>query len=64
MVAGGSNPQASTSQNGSGQTDGAKVPDDISAFYEKMDADEEDDMELKAVSVEINQDMLESLQKR
>lgn len=66
-----STPQPGTSQNG--QTENGeqqqpqeeeKVPDDIFDFYEKMDRDDEDDMELKTVSFEINQDNLESLQKR
>ena len=40
------------------------VPDDIFDFYEKMDRDEDDEADVKSVSFEINQDMLESLQKR
>ncbi len=39
-----------------------KVPDDIFDFYEKMDMEDEDDLELKTVSFEINQDKLETLQ--
>ena len=41
-----------------------KVPKDIFDFYEKMDRDEDDETELQTVSFEINQKMLEILQKR
>lgn len=41
----------------------ANVPEDICAFYEKMDHDDEE-TELQTVSFEINQDHLEKLQKR
>ena len=44
--------------------DKCKVPKDIFDFYEKMDRDEDDEMELQTVSFEINQDSLEKLQKR
>lgn len=47
-----------------GGTDSSKVPKDIFDFYEKMDRDEDDEMELQTVSFEINQDCLEKLQKR
>ena len=62
--------KAGTSQDGGGNGDnqngaeGTAVPDDICDFYERMDRDDEDDAELKTVSFEINQDNLESLQKR
>ena len=39
------------------------MPDDIFDFYEKMDRDE-DEVDFKTVSIEINQEHLESLQKR
>ena len=44
-------------------TDKANVPEDIYAFYEKMDHDD-DETELQTVSFEISQDKLEPLQKR
>ena len=40
------------------------VPDDIYSYYEKIDQDDEEETELKTVSFEINQDYLETLQKR
>jgi len=43
--------------------DDDKVPEDIFAFYEKMDHDD-DETELQTVSFEINQEHLELLQKR
>jgi DNA excision repair protein ERCC-3 len=42
----------------------SSVPEDIFDFYEKMDRDEDDETELQTVSFEINQDCLETLQKR
>jgi DNA excision repair protein ERCC-3 len=40
------------------------VPSDIFDFYEKMDKEDDEETELKTVSVEISQDHLETLQKR
>ncbi|KAK2182166.1 hypothetical protein NP493_364g02050 [Ridgeia piscesae] len=40
------------------------VPDDICNYYEKMDRDDEDEIDTKTVSFEINQQHLETLQKR
>lgn len=42
------------------------VPDDITNFYDKMDKDEEEeeDMSLETVSFEVNQEKIETLQKR
>ncbi|KAF2895645.1 hypothetical protein ILUMI_10534 [Ignelater luminosus] len=48
------------------QTQETEVPDDITNFYEKMDNEEEDEEELslKTVSFEVNQEKIEVLQKR
>lgn len=40
------------------------VPDDISAYYEKMEKDEDDVEDSQTVSFEVNQDHIEVLQKR
>ncbi len=40
------------------------VPDDIYSYYEKIDQDDDEETELKTVSFEIDQDHLETLQKR
>lgn len=47
----------------------AKVPDDITSFYSKMDEDDEEDagegaLTIKTVSFEVDQEKLETLQKR
>ena len=42
----------------------ADVPEDICNYYDKMDRDDEDEIDTKTVSFEINQHQLESLQKR
>lgn len=42
----------------------ASVPDDITAFYEKMEKDEDDVEDSQTVSFEVNQDYIEKLQKR
>ncbi|XP_050044010.1 general transcription and DNA repair factor IIH helicase/translocase subunit XPB [Dermacentor andersoni] len=42
----------------------ASVPDDITAFYEKMEKDEDDIEDSQTVSFEVNQDHIEKLQKR
>ncbi|XP_013418699.1 general transcription and DNA repair factor IIH helicase subunit XPB-like [Lingula anatina] len=59
-------PSAGTSaENGGGDKSEAKVPEDIFDFYDKMDREEEEDGEdMKIVSFEVNQDMIETLQKR
>jgi hypothetical protein len=44
-------------------SENVNVPEDICAFYERMDHDDEE-TELQTVSFEINQDYLEQLQKR
>lgn len=58
----------SASQNESstnaGEQEGKQVPEDIFDFYEKMDKEEEEETELKTVSCEINQEYLETLQRR
>ncbi|CAN7997118.1 unnamed protein product, partial [Ixodes hexagonus] len=40
------------------------VPDDITAYYEKMEKDEDDIEDTQTVSFEVNQDHIEVLQKR
>lgn len=59
---GSSHPQPGTSTDVP-NTD-TSVPDDIFDFYEKMDRDDDDDDSLKVVSFEIDQNHLETLQKR
>jgi DNA excision repair protein ERCC-3 len=57
-----------TATNGDGNV--AAVPDDISSFYQKLDAEDDDDEEgggkstVKTVSFEVDQEKLETLQKR
>ncbi|ELU17809.1 hypothetical protein CAPTEDRAFT_153297 [Capitella teleta] len=61
------NQKANETQNGEGTSTEQKenpVPDDIFDFYEKMDKEDEEETELKTVSCEINQEHLETLQKR
>ena len=56
----------------SGTNGDALVPDDISTFYQKLDAEDDDDEEggeggkntIKTVSFEVDQEKLETLQKR
>ncbi|KAM9775443.1 general transcription and DNA repair factor IIH helicase subunit XPB [Syngnathus typhle] len=56
---------ASTSQQpGDGQTSDQQVPEDIFSYYEQMDKEEEEEEETQTVSFEIQQDMIEALQKR
>ncbi|XP_049605485.1 general transcription and DNA repair factor IIH helicase/translocase subunit XPB [Syngnathus scovelli] len=56
---------ASTSQQPSdGQTSDQQVPEDIFSYYEQMDKEEEEEEETQTVSFEIQQDMIEALQKR
>lgn len=61
-------PGTSTGEDGGdSQPGGSKqVPDDISNFYEKLDKDEDDDEDtsLQTVSFEVNQEKIESIQKR
>lgn len=49
-----------------GQTAKDVVPDDITNFYEKLDKDEDDDEDtsLQTVSFELNQEKIETIQKR
>ncbi|XP_050409354.1 general transcription and DNA repair factor IIH helicase subunit XPB [Patella vulgata] len=61
--------QAETSTAGEGTAtteDGQPVPDDITAFYDKIDNEEEDEDEaqLKTVSFEVKQENIEDIQKR
>lgn len=42
----------------------AKVPDDIFSYFEKIDQEDEDDIDAKCVSFEVIQDKIEDLQKR
>lgn len=42
----------------------APVPTDITDFYSKIDAEEDDEEEQKVVSFEVSQDKIEILQKR
>ncbi|XP_005098095.1 general transcription and DNA repair factor IIH helicase subunit XPB [Aplysia californica] len=61
-------PQAgpSTGENGESEENKETVPEDIYELYDKMDKedDDEDAAQLKTVSFEVNQDMIEVLQKR
>lgn len=49
--------------NGENGTNGA-VPTDISDYYSKIDAEDEDEEEQKVVSFEVNQEKIETIQKR
>ncbi|XP_051909888.1 general transcription and DNA repair factor IIH helicase subunit XPB [Hippocampus zosterae] len=56
---------ASTSQQPTdGQTSEQQVPEDIFSYYEQMDKEEEEEEETQTVSFEIQQEMIEALQKR
>lgn len=66
-------PPTSASAPATAGTNGdASVPDDISTFYQKLDAEDDDDEEggeggkntIKTVSFEVDQEKLETLQKR
>ncbi|XP_044270089.1 general transcription and DNA repair factor IIH helicase subunit XPB [Tribolium madens] len=47
------------------QTDSSAVPDDITNFYDKLDNEEdEDESTLQTVSFEVNQEKIETIQKR
>uniref|UniRef100_A0A224YRL5 General transcription and DNA repair factor IIH helicase/translocase subunit XPB n=1 Tax=Rhipicephalus zambeziensis TaxID=60191 RepID=A0A224YRL5_9ACAR len=53
-----------TDDKGDDKGQAANVPDDITAFYEKMEKDEDDVEDSQTVSFEVNQDYIEKLQKR
>ncbi len=57
---------AETQEGGEDSQTGTQVPDDITNFYEKLDREEDDDdvVDLKTVSFEVNQEKIESIQKR
>ena len=61
--------QVKVEESSTEKTDESAVPDDIKAFYQKIDEDDDDEEESKGgnvttVSVEVDQDKLEILQKR
>lgn len=57
-------PKAGSSTEG-GAEDVDQVPDDITNYYDKLDREDEDDMEsLKTVSFEVKQESIEDIQKR
>ena len=58
-----SQPQPGTSTD-NGNSEAENVPGDIFDFYEKMDREEDDEEDMKVVSFEIDQNHLETLQKR
>merc|ERR1712223_997625 len=71
FIPAGNLPSSSETQtkSSSEQTDNENVPDDITTFYQKIDAEDEDEDEEKdgkisTVSFEVDQDQLETLQKR
>lgn len=54
-----------TSANTNGETpQSTDVPNDIYDFYEKLEKEDEDTDDVQVVSVEINQEKIEVLQKR
>lgn len=55
---------STTEDKGDDRGQAANVPDDITAFYEKMEKDEDDIEDSQTVSFEVNQDYIEKLQKR
>nr|CAG4638268.1 EOG090X01LU [Cyclestheria hislopi] len=59
----GSSTEAATD---AGQTGNKEVPEDITNFYEKLDKDEDEDEDttLQTVSFELNQEKIETIQKR
>ncbi len=65
----GGEPGQATQTVANGSTD-ATVPEDISSFYQKLDAEDDDDEDgggkatIKTVSFEVDQEKLETLQKR
>uniref|UniRef100_A0A131XN85 General transcription and DNA repair factor IIH helicase/translocase subunit XPB n=1 Tax=Hyalomma excavatum TaxID=257692 RepID=A0A131XN85_9ACAR len=58
------NKTSTTEDKGDDRGQAANVPDDITAFYEKMEKDEDDVEDSQTVSFEVNQDYIEKLQKR
>ena len=56
-------PKTGENDDGS-QSTPVEVPEDISNYYKKMDKDDEDEVDTKTIAFEINQQQLESLQKR
>ena len=60
-------PGPSTSAEGEtkqGETTGEEVPDDIYAYYDKMDKEEDEEEDTKTVSFEVKQEKIEVIQKR
>lgn len=45
-------------------TETTTVPEDLVSYFEKMDNDDEDFEDVKTVSFEVNQEMIEQLQKK
>lgn len=56
--------QTATEDKADDKSQMGSVPDDITAFYEKMEKDEDDVEDSQTVSFEVNQDYIEKLQKR
>ncbi|XP_077515110.1 ATP-dependent DNA helicase hay [Amblyomma americanum] len=56
--------QTATEDKADDKSQMGNVPDDITAFYEKMEKDEDDVEDSETVSFEVNQDYIEKLQKR
>lgn len=63
-----SKPGPSTSTEGepkqTGEATGEEVPDDIYAYYDKMDKEEDEEEDTKTVSFEVKQEKIEVIQKR
>lgn len=62
-----SDPSKAQNPEGDGTGDGgagAAVPTDITDYYSKIDAEEDDEEEQKVVSFEVSQDKIEVIQKR
>uniref|UniRef100_A0A6M2CVC4 General transcription and DNA repair factor IIH helicase/translocase subunit XPB n=1 Tax=Rhipicephalus microplus TaxID=6941 RepID=A0A6M2CVC4_RHIMP len=55
---------STTEDKGDDKSQAANVPEDITAFYEKMEKDEDDIEDSETVSFEVSQDHIEKLQKR
>lgn len=55
---------STTEDKGDDKSQAANVPEDITAFYEKMEKDEDDIEDSETVSFEVSQDYIEKLQKR
>lgn len=56
--------QKNQEKNGDAEGSQTEVPDDIFNYYEKLEREEEEKEDLQTVSCEINQDMIETLQRR